>query len=856
MWLQVGKKAAPVLPGSEGLAVCRKAPVLPGYSRFFAPGVSRGYPCDGMADSPTQFPESGSCRYRQRSRRSFVLPSGNVNMAPRPVDLEPHREWIVSHVNSGSTIEYIRFHLAAEGPAVSKNTLLRRLDAWGVRHPETGPRGERRQSRREAGLAAEKAWIIEAYDRGDTMKAIRSEIERRLGIKLPDRRLRALLHDEWDIVPRRERTDTPEVRALITEQARAGVPVSEIKQSLGTELGVHISKDYIWRKLKLWDVGPPERRGVDHIDEDQLPVIKEFIKVTFFESRQTDAQLKEHLEGRGYSVSLKNIYSLRKEMDLLRKHSSEKAEEHLEQVREALSSHQRAGILVPRLTKKMLPIFMKQEFNISVSRAMAWRFMQQQYPEEMLSRIREVARKRAGFLCPGPNYIWSIDAYCKLAHWGIEVYACIDAYSRYIIWAHVGHTAQTQRSVALQYMDTVRALDRLPLIIRSDHGVETGMIAGAHYWLSASSTEGRLLKPSRDDDGNVVWIYREVADGMEVRHVVHANPEEGVPPPTFSPLRMLEFKDCYSYGLSTKNQRIESWWQELNFHITMYWRVRLSVPLSRIDTSSAPWARDRRCSHEIDVVPTRSTLFPRDRRCSHEIDVVPVGSTSISAVLRRRHTFVSETSQPTSWTVLICSVPTQNTFATMQREQEWDQHRIADRIALLYVFLPQVHWEIGKFVRMWNGHTIRAQNNRPHVVPGIPAHNYFGEDTEARVDCSVAVNEDSLGRLEEALECDRQNVSSYLSDDIMRLCDTMMGTLDMDAIPPRDPVRPLISEYRHLRDCLQHHEGQQVSPLLYLAEKPVGGWPALEEVVQQTGRSLEDILGERIYDDFDEAIDN
>ena len=205
--------------------------------------------------------------------------------------------------------------------------------------------------------------------------------------------------------------------------------------------------------------------------------------------------------------------------------------------------------------------------------------------------------------------------------------------------------------------------------------------------------------------------------------------------------------------------------------------------------------------------------------------------------------------------VLICSVSTQNVFATMETEQEWDEHRIADRIALLYIFLPQIHWEIGKFIRMWNGHTIRAQRNRPHVVPGIPLHNYFGDDTTKNINCSVAVNEDSLRRLEEALEYDRSNVYDYLPADIMGLCDTMMGTLDMDAIPPRDPAQPLITEYRHLRACLQHHEGLQVSPLLHLAEKPTGGWPALEEVVQETGRSLEDILGERIYDDFDPGVD-
>lgn len=191
----------------------------------------------------------------------------------------------------------------------------------------------------------------------------------------------------------------------------------------------------------------------------------------------------------------------------------------------------------------------------------------------------------------------------------------------------------------------------------------------------------------------------------------------------------------------------------------------------------------------------------------------------------------------------------------MEKEQEWSEFRIADRIALLYIYLPQIHWEIGKFLEMWNCHYIRAQRNRPHVVPGIPLNNYGGRDTQARVNCAVAVNRDSLARLEEALEYDRQNVSVFLSQDMMVLCESMMATLDVDAIPPRNYNRPLISEYRHLRACLQYHEGRQVSPLLHLAEKPTGGWPALDAVVQETGRSLVDILGEEIDDGFDPGLD-
>jgi len=39
---------------------------------------------------------------------------------------------------------------------------------------------------------------------------------------------------------------------------------------------------------------------------------------------------------------------------------------------------------------------------------------------------------KGGYLVPGPNYVWSIDGHRKLSMYGIEIYAGVDAYSRYV----------------------------------------------------------------------------------------------------------------------------------------------------------------------------------------------------------------------------------------------------------------------------------------------------------------------------------------------------------------------------------------------------------------------------------------
>lgn len=134
-------------------------------------------------------------------------------------------------------------------------------------------------------------------------------------------------------------------------------------------------------------------------------------------------------------------------------------------------------------------------------------------------------RDRGAYIVPGPNFVWSIDGHLKLEAFGFEIYAGVDAYSRYIIWVYVGITARTAVSVLRQFLDVVKEIQRQPRIIRSDRGTETVLLAEGHH---------RLLRAH--------------------------DPE-------------ISLKDCYFYGPSTKNQRIESWWAQLAKEQIFKWRV-------------------------------------------------------------------------------------------------------------------------------------------------------------------------------------------------------------------------------------------------------------------------------------------
>ena len=146
-------------------------------------------------------------------------------------------------------------------------------------------------------------------------------------------------------------------------------------------------------------------------------------------------------------------------------------------------------------------------------------------PDGITRRLNDLQRHRGEYIVPGPNYIYSIDGHCKLEFWGFEIYAAIDAYSCYVIWIYVGVSSRTAISILRQYLNTLETQKVLPLIVRSDRGVETPMVASAQY------------------------EFRKKHD----------------PKVTFS--------ECYRFGTSTANQRIESWWGQLTQSMLFRWRV-------------------------------------------------------------------------------------------------------------------------------------------------------------------------------------------------------------------------------------------------------------------------------------------
>ncbi|KAM4061484.1 hypothetical protein HRG_013172 [Hirsutella rhossiliensis] len=125
-----------------------------------------------------------------------------------------------------------------------------------------------------------------------------------------------------------------------------------------------------------------------------------------------------------------------------------------------------------------------------------------------------------------PNYQWCIDGHDKLKAYGFEIYAAIDAYSRNIIWFYIGHSATTALSVLKQYLAACGAYGFRPWYLQADRGSETPLVAAAH-WNFVLATDGR-----------VEWHGQVFQQGNRL-------------------------KDSYKAAPSTKNVKIESWWERM-----------------------------------------------------------------------------------------------------------------------------------------------------------------------------------------------------------------------------------------------------------------------------------------------------
>ena len=161
--------------------------------------------------------------------------------------------------------------------------------------------------------------------------------------------------------------------------------------------------------------------------------------------------------------------------------------------------------------------------GIIVKRSRVMMLLRELDPEGVDCRKNKRLRRRA-YHTKGPNFIWHIDGHDKLKPFGFSIHACIDGYSRRLIWLEVCPSNKNPEVIGRFYLDAVKQLGGVPRKMRSDDGTESSIVEALHLF----------LRSTHDDE--------DVGFG------------------------------CFSIGRSTSNQRIEAYWSHLIKESPGWWR--------------------------------------------------------------------------------------------------------------------------------------------------------------------------------------------------------------------------------------------------------------------------------------------
>ncbi|KAG6063654.1 hypothetical protein E4U16_000837, partial [Claviceps sp. LM84 group G4] len=105
-------------------------------------------------------------------------------------------------------------------------------------------------------------------------------------------------------------------------------------------------------------------------------------------------------------------------------------------------------------------------------------------PGEVHCRLQANFEHSTDFRVPGPNFLWCLHKYKELDGFGIQMYACIDAYSRCIIWFYCGRSLLAAEFALKQYLRTAKCLGIRPFFTRSDDDPYHTCC----YWAAAQAT--------------------------------------------------------------------------------------------------------------------------------------------------------------------------------------------------------------------------------------------------------------------------------------------------------------------------------------------------------------------------------
>ncbi|KAI0535237.1 hypothetical protein GGR58DRAFT_480081 [Xylaria digitata] len=333
-----------------------------------------------------------------------------------------------------------------------------------------------------------------------------------------------------------------ELRDEISASYEAGTLIKDIFQSI-IQQGYQCTQRTLERRIQAWGLERNVRTSLIHTD-----AILSRIQFLFFVRGWKDQSIQNDLRKANIPISLRTIQDIRLQHHMKRRYrTDEERAQAIQQAAEWLHQHMQRSSAIQSFGKNYLYEFVRTQAGIIVGRNQLYQYYKAQWPESVRQRSQSTTYQHGRFVVPGRNFLWCFDGHMKLQKMGFEIYACIDAYSRMIIWIYVGPTACTAISTLKQFLRTISTAGIRPLFTRSDMGVETALFAGAQALLAES-------------DGTAISY-----DGPDGQERIH---QQG-----------NRLSSCHIWGTSKQNQRIEAWWRLLRTGSTDRW-VRFADELS------------------------------------------------------------------------------------------------------------------------------------------------------------------------------------------------------------------------------------------------------------------------------------
>ena len=126
---------------------------------------------------------------------------------------------------------------------------------------------------------------------------------------------------------------------------------------------------------------------------------------------------------------------------------------------------------------------------------------------------------RRSYCNKGSNYLWCINGNDKLKPFGSWIHGAIDGFSRKVLWLNVSPSNKDPAVISKYFLDFVTKINGSAVVVRADKGIENCIIAGMQR-----------------------YFHREVNQN-----------------------------NCFLFGKSTTNQRIEAWWSYFRKNGLQWW---------------------------------------------------------------------------------------------------------------------------------------------------------------------------------------------------------------------------------------------------------------------------------------------